>query len=111
MFYSEYSGVVPDIQIMAKGIAGKSVVLGFSFSLSRSQLCAVARVLPGRPTESHIYALVVPARRTQTVDENKPSNKNVLKSHSLSFFFSFFCLTPQTQAVSRSPPSWPRTIS
>lgn len=22
MFYSEYSGVVPDIQIMAKGIAG-----------------------------------------------------------------------------------------
>jgi hypothetical protein len=23
MFYSEYSGVVPDIQIMAKGIAGK----------------------------------------------------------------------------------------
>lgn len=24
MFYSEYSGVVPDIQIMAKGIAGKS---------------------------------------------------------------------------------------
>lgn len=29
MFYSEYSGVVPDIQIMAKGIAGMSTLPRF----------------------------------------------------------------------------------
>jgi acetylornithine/succinyldiaminopimelate/putrescine aminotransferase len=64
MFYSEYSGVVPDIQIMAKGIAGglplsaivaknyvmkgqKPGSMGGTYCELRFRLVAVAHIVSG----------------------------------------------------------------